>query len=283
MNFERRDNNLINQPFPFNRITRDYRTDRSNRNEEQEVCEFCQSLGHNIIGCDDDRLIDFELVCRRKKSEFNRLSFISNNSRTYSQCYFRYWLSEEYMRNRNLIKAYAKKRTSGFTQLTNMFSIVNSIIGYIYMDQNFLRPRNLVERNIRYMNNNNTINNLIDFSGIGITSITHSGNDVINISAAFNIPEDVYVNIDLNQEQYDYKLEILLEPLKQLEKEEECSICYEKQEKKQFVKLECLHEFCDGCLLKIVKTQTPLSCALCRKKTNQLICYAEEVKNKFLQ
>ena len=52
----------------------------------------------------------------------------------------------------------------------------------------------------------------------------------------------------------------------------ECSICLEEIEQCKFVKLNCNHAFCKGCVIKTIKTNksSTLCCALCRSEISSI-------------
>lgn len=63
----------------------------------------------------------------------------------------------------------------------------------------------------------------------------------------------------------------------------ECSICYEEKEVKNYVKLNCSHEFCYDCVINQVKSRqnTPtICCALCRTEVKEIQCRTNDIKEQ---
>ena len=57
----------------------------------------------------------------------------------------------------------------------------------------------------------------------------------------------------------------------------QCSICWDDKERRQFVKLDCSHEFCKDCMKKTIETRTNLCCALCRSELRTIRLRSPEV------
>ena len=270
------DRNIINQqPNYSNMITRRQSINIrngshiiNNRNTINERCIFCHELGHDVVGCNDDRLIDFQIECREKKRIFNR------HNRLYAPHYFRDWVFDKFMDNNRLVRGYAMKKIRSITENSDVFNVVHGIVLFEYPTDNF--------RTINYfqhIGNNNNGNS----GNSGNSGNNGNNSDVINLSAVFytlDLFDEIVRQYNENSTQ---KIKTTIENLNADETnvKYECSICYEKQEKKHFVKLDCQHEFCNECIKNIMKTQTNLCCALCRKETTQLVCYTEDVKCKF--
>ena len=71
---------------------------------------------------------------------------------------------------------------------------------------------------------------------------------------------------------------------KEESKEEcECSICYDKHDNKNFIKLGCGHEFCKDCIKKTLQNdinKTPC-CAFCRTEIKNFEFKQECIKDEF--
>lgn len=60
----------------------------------------------------------------------------------------------------------------------------------------------------------------------------------------------------------------------------ECNICYESREKKNYVKLNCGHEFCKECIVNTLKSSN-YCCALCRTDMKSFELYDKSIKSEF--
>jgi hypothetical protein len=63
----------------------------------------------------------------------------------------------------------------------------------------------------------------------------------------------------------------------------ECNICYEQYEKKNYIKLNCEHEFCKECIVKTLEksnTNVPC-CAFCRKDMVSFELYDKSIESDF--
>jgi len=62
----------------------------------------------------------------------------------------------------------------------------------------------------------------------------------------------------------------------------DCNICYETYDIKEFVRLNCNHTFCKGCIKNTIKTSININsvrCALCREVVNGI--YVKNLNTKF--
>jgi hypothetical protein len=64
----------------------------------------------------------------------------------------------------------------------------------------------------------------------------------------------------------------------------ECSICYEEDNAQNFVKLDCDHTFCKGCIIKIIKASPSVhKCAMCRHEVTQMTTYNVNIKDEIME
>jgi hypothetical protein len=63
----------------------------------------------------------------------------------------------------------------------------------------------------------------------------------------------------------------------------DCNICYETIENKNFIKLNCGHEFCKECIKKSLQNEKKdkLSCAFCRSEINEIQISSNEIREEF--
>ena len=65
---------------------------------------------------------------------------------------------------------------------------------------------------------------------------------------------------------------------------QECSICYEDYKTPNFVKLDCEHIFCKGCIVAIAKTHPMVhKCAMCRHDVTQMTTYNVNIKDEIME
>jgi len=65
---------------------------------------------------------------------------------------------------------------------------------------------------------------------------------------------------------------------------QECSICYEDYKTPNFVKLDCEHRFCKGCIVAIAKTHPIVhKCAMCRHEVTQMTTYNVNIKDEIME
>lgn len=257
MNIYRTDSNLINTQPDYDAIITINQSNEETYNTNI-TCIFCHETGHDVIGCCDDRLLTFNIECFEAKRRFNRYN---RDTAPYN---FRNWLFDKYIENSEVVKAYAMKKIGRVIEFNGVYNVLSNIMLCDYPNDYLFSMQNINRNTIRYINPISNIDN---------------NSDVINLSMVFNATE-LFEEID-NYNNSKNKIIVILEnPCSKCE-DYECPICYDIFKKTKFVKLDCKHEFCSECVLKTMKTNTKLSCALCRTDTKQLVCYTEEIKNKF--
>lgn len=65
----------------------------------------------------------------------------------------------------------------------------------------------------------------------------------------------------------------------------ECSICYDELSRKEFIKLNCGHEFCKNCIKQSLQNERKKKycCAFCRSEIETFEMYNESIKNEFTE
>jgi hypothetical protein len=216
-------------------------------------CSFCRREGHNIALCDDIRIHDFHLLC---------LNTIENIILNYNNPRFKLynWLCEfsyESLDNQLLIKAYAIKhfRTRSSEPIYNHIErIFNWYCNFYSIPNN--------TNNITNTNNINSILSLLIDSSL-----------------------DLERNIDRNMLNYirsNIKLELLSSiDLNNLEKTNECNICYQEYKNIDFIQLNCNHNFCKKCIIQQINNidinNNNNCCALCRCDIKTIFCNDKKI------
>jgi hypothetical protein len=236
-----------------------------NRNDRvtfpvRRCCSFCRNQGHNIQTCNDGRLYEFERLC------------IINYRETPRDNAFKNWLLQYSIENPNIVKTYAV-RFCRCAIRNNICQCVESILIRII---NIIAD--VVEQETPQFQQDRILYSLL------ISSVENSGNIDLN-------PPDIMMQImfmdmiNQNHEEYIENRKFNIQRILNLECSPtdncDCDICFESNEKCNFVKLNCGHEFCKECIkqtLKFVRTIDEPLCALCRTKiqnfefSSQLIC-----------
>lgn len=220
-------------------------------------CSFCGEVGHSINRCNNDMLIEFEIICRRNKCYFDRHEESRNN--------FKEWLCNEYIENPLIVKSFAIRRCN-CRQRSRPDIIVNAIVNYIFGPE----VETMSERNN-------------DFYRIAETTEERLNSNILN---ALSVSEELVRDFVIGEFYYFWTnnnkpvvLKIVLENLNANSKCD-CHICYDKLNKYEFAKLNCGHEFCNDCTIKTIKTNK-IICPLCRHPIHQITCYTDEIKDKF--
>lgn len=223
-------------------------------------CSFCRSDAHNVLNCNDNRLINFNQTLQDKRNE---LQYIQD-----AVTYFKIWL---FSLDPELIKAYAVRYCAVNTRTTHENCVIK-IIQYIW----------LTEINIS-IPNEISIHDYIPFIQETIRDYNMDYLD-LRLSAALNTIQSLE---DEASETKKHKIEVTLcieidnTNSNDLE-EQECSICYNENKICDMVTLNCNHSFCVTCIKKILttcKTDKKPCCALCRADISKFNIKNPEVLN----
>jgi hypothetical protein len=216
-------------------------------------CSFCRGAGHIISNCNSIELTTFENKCSVYIYVliFERLDIMSM---------FRIFILNEAAANPALVKAFAIKNC-GSTLSHNMDNIITNII-------NHYTP---------------LINTAIDM--FESTFQVNANNPPHEFQRSEIYMGALLLSNMLNMPQENTKFNIhttISEKLHEF-KQYECGICYENKFEKQFVKLDCGHEFCKDCIKKSLQNELKRTCccAFCRSEIKNFILYDRNIQEEF--
>jgi hypothetical protein len=249
--------------------------ERQNIERRINRCSFCRRVGHNRLTCDDQRLLDFELICSEKCQRMQETEFYT-------------WLSETYEENnKELLITYAAKKTR--VPHSRDFSICkDAITHYIY--ETYKYEYN-IPTTIEDHSDNDSMPDLIEIEDeyfeaelVNIMSASLQN----DISSAYFFSE---IRSRRQEQSRKFAIESILQEENKMEKmgkmEEilDCCICFESYNKSEFVKLNCNHEFCNGCLKQtLVSDKRPKPCcAYCRAEVITMISRTTEIHGKMAE
>jgi hypothetical protein len=248
----------------------------------RRCCSFCRNNGHNILTCNDVRLVEFEQLCVARQSSLGIDEF-------------RIWLLDYSLELPSIARAYAV-RFCGCTIRSYMHICVSHIIERINR-LNVNTPLILNEDNETESNQTlrQSEENLLEqirqrmdvlerLSTGNVIQVELNNNvllrDIINIVESVRDFINNFHEEDMNNRKFDIQTNIV----ECVNKNEcECSICYDSKMKPEFVKLNCGHEFCKDCIkqsLKNVRTENP-QCAFCRAEIKNMELTNEDIRNEF--
>jgi hypothetical protein len=240
----------------------------------QRCCSFCRRAGHRISNCDDERLKQFERLCY-----YNYANNNNNGIETLRQFLLDYSLQYPMV-----VRGYAHKKL-GLNSRYNIDICIDRIIQYFTNNITTLQRINTSEDNI---SNNNILNNNSVVSALLYLSQSRTNRRQVELMELMLFMRtisqlgsfiDEFQNVNRK-----FRMETKLTEQNDINLTEvcECNICYESYEKKNFIKLNCSHEFCKECVkncLKNEKRDRP-SCAFCRNEINELEMHEEIIKEE---
>lgn len=269
----------------------------TNNFRQESRCSFCAVHGHNVMNCNNEVLINYEIVLNDKKNELLARQFINSYQR------FEIWLLTE--QPELLVKSFAIKNCRASSRMS-LQRCVTLVARYIWdlsaEDQDYIPFPSIHERlqdsepdplpqSIEISRMNPLPNLVEDDDSEGMPELIDIDNEsrITSILAYQEyrnfhsiIYQDYYIDISGNSLLFnteERKHNIVANLISQdcvLEACEECCICYETQNVMQFVKFNCPHKFCGGCVKKTLTGQNPI-CAFCREKITSLDIYDEVI------
>ena len=258
----------------------------------QRCCSFCRRPGHAVSRCDSDRIVEFEIICEREVRSMNTIDE------------FKEWLTQNYINNSHLLRAFAVTKLRINSRVTVLESI-DLISQYI-----FETYKNLVVETAPV--EEATLPDDIEEALIRVLSVLRNVEHIQPLQEAEPVYNEQFIS-SRRREYMRYMADVLVftmlnnmlptdgeEPLaigtrpaimssiddKIVENTSvvanECSICWDKKESVKFVKLNCNHEFCNECIIKTLaanKHRAPC-CALCRADINNITSRSVDVQNE---
>ena len=223
-------------------------------------CSFCQEQGHTINVCNDTRIHNFEVECINTKNLLE-MTYVSNESVNM----FKQWLSDKYLESPILVKTFAIRKCSCGVRsnVQQCFDAITNYIFYIYQDDYDFIP---------FANPNDdgllAAEAILMLAGYSNENIQEILRNTVNKLSQIMRPNISTVIEELEDKDKFVKCE--------------CSICLENYENVKFVKLNCVHTFCNECVIETIKRTNgnTVKCALCRSEIKTIVSYTNGVKNK---
>lgn len=260
-------------------------------------CSFCGRYGHNVIDCNDIGFMTISAdLINNKRKIINDESISYNDKKDVFCADLRYYAELSENKKRRL-KCYAIRYCDARDEddyFTWSMKICNEIYEMTYEEEERIIS-NINTPDYLEFDENDAVNYLIDADNlISENNVIHnlntmsqqnaryteSGLRLLSFIAQIRMDEMLDEMVRLPNEN-DNKLECCVDSNvleNDLNKLNECSICYEEKKQIYFVGVNCSHEFCCGCMKKTIEmTNTELKCPLCRTKITSL-----KFKNKEL-
>jgi hypothetical protein len=245
------------------------------RTRRQQCCSFCRRPGHNLTTCNSDRLLEFEIICANSVVNMN------------SQNDFTNWLTENYVADQLLVKAFAirKFRVSTRTHTTHCINLISEYIFRTYKNNQQPEEVDIDDDDVNPMSfEDEMINLLTELRNRREREPPQEIHEVMGIEQIVLREMFLFMINSIRQEFVSQRKLNIISSLEIDETNEmcECNICWEEKEKQNFVKFGCNHEFCKDCTLKTLrldKREKPC-CALCRGEVKSVVSRTNEVHSE---
>lgn len=234
-------------------------------------CTYCYSTQHKITECNDERLVQFHNKLIRKKHDlrgFDKEDCI---------IFFNIWLNEF---SAGLVKAYSIRYCATNTRET-LPECIRIITEKIFSEEEEEAAQRQEEEEYIPLLQGNTPTPAPPFQLFTDEEVSFFLEpEMIELFYALRgrSPSDIRTSVD---RKYDIQTTLITcsqeskqerEEQRKLESQE-CDICYEEYSVNQFVKYNCMHEFCGQCVQTVLRSCCPYrqpSCAICRTTISSL-------------
>lgn len=254
----------------------------------QRCCSFCRRTGHRITNCNDERLDDFERRC-----------IDSLNDNQFNEISFRNYLLDQAIIDPQLLKAFAIKKC-GLSTRHQINTYIENIINYF---RPFMSERqnagiasheqvqqSVQNQSIAIMSQTSLLRSMFNLLSTSISTNDNERTNAIEqiraymlfIEAIREIGE--YDEDKLNDRKFNINTNVI--EFDEITDEKcDCDICYENCSKKDFIKLNCNHEFCKECIKNSLKNERKdiPCCAVCRTQIVSFGIRDEIIKNEFTE
>lgn len=252
-----------------------------NTNTQVRCCSLCRRPGHNITTCNCEPIRMFENSCLT----YIRVLSLDNHNHKFLR--FRTFLFDEALNDPNLVRAFAIRRC-GTNMRTNMDECIDRIIDYFGPNLSSLNVISEVPQQQPQEEEIPRLNEI--YSRLSIYDIAsllsgHSQESLLNLilfmDMIINMRQQSLVESNLNRK-FDIKT-IISEEKCYTNENCECSICYDEHSRKEFIKLNCGHEFCKNCIKQSLQNERKIKycCAFCRSEIGTFEMYNESIKDEF--
>jgi len=226
-------------------------------------CSCCRSSEHNITHCNDTRLLNFQAILINRRDELREIHSIDIGNKI---TYFETWL---YGQDNHLVKSYAMRFCGAYSR-NSLQICVQKIISLIWNVQADIFGSLL------------PTHDYTPLPAISIMDIPDYTLDYMNLGLA-ELLISLRNNREVTNENRKFKITtILCVEVDDLDVKEECNICYEENQTRNMVTLNCKHKFCGVCisqtLKKCGKFKLP-DCAMCRAKIDCISVNNAEILN----
>jgi hypothetical protein len=225
-------------------------------------CSFCHQTGHNVNMCNATRLHEFRKICLA-----NRIVCDYNEGESKGR--FKIWLVNYSVSQPTLVSALGS-RFFRIPLHVDFIERAEQITDFIY--------------GMYYYEINEIINSVNDtMFRLAITNMNVLSGLLIEERIQYITEITDFLERQKTTTNKKFQFATLLKEIKseQIEETFECSICYNEKMEKDFVHLNCNHQFCGECLISTLKTtQSEARCSLCRQTITQISLYDTVVEKE---
>ena len=274
-----------------------------------QCCSLCRERGHNITTCNSDRLLEFEVICADAVRNFENTDDFKN------------WLMHNYINDQLLLKAFAIRKYR-LTTRCNLEQYIHFITEYIFRTykntpQTLTQPATILQPvtltqpvtiqepaatltplNSELVNhyetefanllitvrNRNVVREQILNQQIAEIDMMSAYISYLSYIGSLIVRDEYQIQIPQNQRRTsNLTLTVETDSEENLDENCQCSICWDDKERRQFVKLDCTHEFCKDCMKRTIESRNNLCCALCRTELRTFRLRTQEVHDEIAE
>jgi hypothetical protein len=228
----------------------------SSRTRRAYCCSFCGEQGHNYITCTSTWFADFESLCATRANSLG------------TRTLFKEWLWDIYSDDISLLFMFCVRKFRVSRVNLNERICLDLLTDYTfatYFNNNLELEIVRLLTELQNLRESEPMQNV--FNAFGSEEMFAAQTTGLRMSGSFR-----KLNIKLSVESKKAEGTAC-----------ECSICYDEIKSRNFVKLNCNHEFCKDCMIKTLETRTTNApcCALCRCEIKNIQTKTEKIRENF--
>ena len=232
-------------------------------------CSHCKEEGHNIRTCGHARLVRVNSRVNRRITNDLIREFEFECARRVQYGELDAFLENEIDTEPNLIRSFAIKKcgANNMTTRLDIIRLVNNYINRIYV----YGARNIYDAFIGHTAFEEE--EVEEVTDVAIRAMEFAlRRDMVMFMAAQVLTNFIQEGIEEENRKFKIISTVNNNENEDINKLCECNICYEEKEVKNFVKLNCNHEFCKDCVIGTMKSNRTnnLCCALCRTEVKSI-------------
>jgi hypothetical protein len=279
-----------------------------------QSCSLCRERGHNITTCNSDRLLEFEVICANAVRNFE-------NTDDFKNWLMHNYINDQLLLKAFAIRKYRLTTSCNLEQYIHfiteyIFRTYKNIPQTTLQPATILQPDTILQPSttlqlatilqpdtlppldselvnhyereftnlLMIVRNRNIVREQILDQQIAEVDMMRMYMSYLSYLSSLIVRDEYQIQIPQNQRRTtNLTLTVETDSEENLDENCQCSICWDDKERRQFVKLDCTHEFCKDCIKRTIESRNNLCCALCRSELRTITLRRQEIRDEIAE